>query len=202
MNILNIVSILIGVAGLGGTVYFGLKASQLKKEKNTIDWHKAELGVDQISREVESKYKPELILSMSVPGRIVADLFILRNLKILPHYTIYPIPTKDNPEFLKLLPKHFVLETNKRKVAIPEVILKHKSRKLLVIDSAAVSGDTVEGLIGLLVNKGFPRENIFFVSLIATEAAVASKKKPDLYAYMVRDHKYRLPWGNFTNPWY
>lgn len=125
-------------------------------------------------------------MTVSIPGRIIADLLSIRNIDNIPHYAGMPIKNDSSA---------FVLETTKNKVALPKEIFRDTGKKLLIIDSAVVTGDTLQNLIKILIDNGFKKTNIKSASILATDLAIKSEKGLDYYYYTAFDTNYNMPWG-------
>lgn len=201
MAVLTIFSLLVGIAGLVGTIYFGIKSAKLERKVKRYSWHDVEHGVDFIRKQSFQNFLPDLIITVSIPGRIVADLLAIRSMDITPHYAGIPIK-KDGSFPLEMRSNERILKTSKYTVVLPNDIFKDTGKKLLILDSAVVTGDTLQNLISILIDNGFKKENIKSATLIATDLAIKSQKGPDYFCYSVPDTNYYLPWGNFTVAWY
>lgn len=229
MDTLNTISLLVAlagvtgtIAGVAGTVYFGRKSisSQkeivslqlksaslhdelvsLQKRMKRFEWPDVELGVKYLHRVVSDKFSPDCILTISAPGGIVANLFVTHHPEILPIYTAITLKESDSRS-LDFATDHHLLTTAKWKILIPDAILRHKEKRILILDGSVITGDAMSYLLDLLKNEGFKRENILAAALVSTEVAIDSRKGPDVYWTSVPDSHYYMPWGHLMGPGY
>jgi len=200
-KILSIVSSLVGLVGLGGTVYFGLEARKLQKRLRRFEWSDVEVGVKQLVRKVKGQLDPDIILTISALGAIVAGLFIVHRPELTPLYSGITLKKADE-RLASFQVDHHILVTSKWKIAIPEAFLRQKGKKVLVFDDAVVTGDAMSNVLNLLIERGFTRANLVTAALIATDAAIRSEKGPDAYWLKVDNSDLYFPWGNIMGPGY
>lgn len=191
-------SYVIAVVGLFGTFYYGIKSTRLEKKLRTISWTDIDHGVEIISRKIKNTTLPEVILTMSIPGRIVSSLMLIRHLKPIEEHHAIAL----SQDFHLDAGRYILVQTNKFKIGIPRTIENSKEKKLLILDSAVVTGDVLSQTIATLETAGFSRRNITTASLIATEFSIESQKGPDFHWLTIKDGHYSLPWGNLSIPWY
>jgi hypoxanthine phosphoribosyltransferase len=199
-HLLNYSSYALSILGLIGTFYYGRKSIVLQRRVHSFTWSEVEHGVDMISAHLRRRSAPfDAVLSLSPPGRIVANLIAIRALNPLVEFAAIPLRTDDRRhahyerEFIPIV-------TGRFSIGIPKALLQNRKARVLVVDSGIVTGDLLRAVISELKNSGI--EELYSVSLIATEFAVSTGKGPDFYWKSVPSSDYSLPWGNLTNTWY
>ena len=201
MDTLNIISVIIGIAGLGGTIFFGVKSLKLRRQIRRFSWSDIESGVDTLIKKTYSSFKPEIIISVSPPGKVVAGLFVLRNSEVLPHYSCFSTRaceasnTNNQNSVMNF-------KTSKWCYEIPDEILKFKENNILIIEDAVVTGDSLENFLSFLIKSGFKRDKIMTGTIIATESAIAARKGPDFFCFNVPDANIYMPWGKLGGAYY
>jgi hypoxanthine phosphoribosyltransferase len=201
MDLFNVVSLIVGLVGLGGTLYFGLKSTKLQKRLRRFEWSDVEIGVKYLAKKAKTLPDPDIILTISAPGGIVASLFVIHRPELTPLYSGITLK-KDDPRSLALQVDHHILATSKWRIAIPEALLRNKDSRVLVFDDAVVTGDAMSNVLNLLTERGFARAKVTTAALITTDAAIRSEKGPDLYWLNVSDFDVYLPWGHMMGPGY
>lgn len=201
MDPITIISFAVGIAGLVGTIHFGLKSTNLQRRLRRFEWGDVEVGVKYLAKEVGDRFKPDLIFTISAPGGIVSNLFVTYRQELTPVYIGITLKKGDSRS-LAFATDHFVLSTSKWRIAVPESLLRHHDKKILILDGSVVTGDALTNLVSLLEQRGFQRENILTAALITTEVACRSDKGPDVYWLRVPDFDLYLPWGHMMGPGY
>jgi hypoxanthine phosphoribosyltransferase len=201
MDVFNIISLAIGVAGLFGTLYFGLKSVYLQRKIRRFEWEDVEVGVRHLNNEISSRFNPELILTISAPGAIVANLFVTHRSKITPVYVGITLHKEDSRS-LSFTTDHHIITTSKWRIAVPNALLRHKDKRLLVLDGSVITGDAMSNLLKLLTENGFDRNYVLTASLITTDVALRAGKGPDIYWHNVPDCEIYMPWGHLIGPGY
>lgn len=192
-TIISVVSIIIGVLGIGGTVYFGIKSLRLEQRIRRFDWDDISIGIKSLNNRIFHDFKPDLLLSISGPGSIISNLLLAQTSNYVP---LYVGISKKLSESFDCAPsyKHSI-STSKWMTYIPDELFKFKNRRILICEDCVLSGDTMSQLVNVLINNGFRRENILTMSLFVTEVALSSNKGPDIYWYKLPDSEFYLPWG-------
>ena len=201
MDVLNVVSLAVGFAGLIGTLYFGLKSNALQRKLRRFEWDDVEDGVRYLNREITKRFDPELILTISAPGAIVTNLFVTHRSKITPVYIGITLQRED-PRTLSFTTDHHIIATSKWRIAVPNALLRHREKKLLVLDGSVITGDAMDNILRLLKESGFDRNNILTACLITTDVALRAGKGPDIYWRNVPDCEVYMPWGHLIGPGY
>lgn len=201
MDLINVASFVIGILGLVGTLFFGLKSRQLVEKIRKFDWNDIEAGVKYLNRKVESKFKPDIIVTTSAgSASIVASLFVSNMDKFIPFYCGI---SKRIDEDFTCEPKFEKFYTTSRwKTYIPDEVFQYHDARILIIDDVTLSGDSLAQLIILMVKNGVKRENIYSVSLFATDISITANRAPDLYWYHISDTHFYFPWGKSTGKGY
>jgi hypoxanthine phosphoribosyltransferase len=201
MNWTNIISITIGVLGVIGTLYFGIKSRELVEKVRKFDWNDIEAGVKYLNREIERRFKPDIVVTTSAgSASIVASFFISNTEKFIPLYC--GISKKIDAYFTHEPQCEKVYKTGRWKTFIPDEVFRHKNARILILDDVTLSGDSLAALTKLLLSHGVKRENIYSASLFATDLSITGKRAPDLYWYRISDTHFYFPWGQSTGKGY
>lgn len=201
MDITTAISFGVGLAGLVGTIYFGLRSTRLARRLRRFEWGDVEVGVKHLAKEVSARFEPDIIFTISAPGGIVSNLFVTYRQELTPVYVGITLKKGDSRS-LDFATDHYVLATSKWRIAVPEALLRHHDKKILILDGSVVTGDAMTSLVDLLLQRKFVRTNILTAALITTEVACRSEKGPDVYWLRVPDFEIYLPWGHLMGPGY
>ncbi|MFE3846179.1 phosphoribosyltransferase family protein [Thermoplasmatota archaeon] len=195
MDIVTYISIIIGILGIIGTFYFGFKSVYLQQKIKKYDWKDVEIGIEEISNKIFKKFQPDVLLSLSGPGSIVANLMLTKTAKFIPLYV--GISKKINSKDFTFEPQKMkTITTTRWKTYIPDEIFKLNNKRIVIIEDAVITGDTLNKLVNVLIKNGIKRKNILTISLFTTELAVSSNKGPNIYWIKQKDSDFYLPWGN------
>jgi hypoxanthine phosphoribosyltransferase len=196
MTILTICLGVLSVLGTAGTFYFGWKAGLLQRLRNSLTWQQVASGSLYLLREAEKQFRPDILLTTSGPGAIVANLAMSQARKFYPIYTII-LEDRRSGRF-KLKPKgHEELFTPKWVIHLPEQLCQETDKRILIIDDCVMSGDVQRAICEFLEAKGFPKKKIFFATLVCSQIATETEKAPNLY-WQINSHKdLFFPWGRW-----
>lgn len=185
---------IIGVVGVGLTIYYESKSRKLEKLNKSLSWAELQAGTHDLCKQFRGNFKPEVILTPNLRGGIISHL-------VMDNYD-YHIPVFVGQIFWRKLggeitriPNHFEIETGKWILYIPEALLEFKDKRLLIVDDFAMSGDTLANVKQLLISKGFNPELIKTVSLVTTKVAIQNNKAADYYWKASEDDSFFFPWG-------
>ncbi len=192
---MDILGLIIGIIGVVVSVYYGIKSKRLEERIRRFSWDDVSDAIEYIYRHGILGYKPDLILTVSMPGTIVASLVAARKGSYLPFFSSRPYPKRKAPSG-----GDHVVETTKWTIELPAEIFAHKDMRVLVIDGAVLTGDTLNSVSQYLTNNGFQRSKIKWATLVATDLAIQSGKGPDFYKFRVADPNVYLPWGRVQEP--
>lgn len=199
MNVVfNAVSIAIGIIGIllsAVSLFLFLKE---KKKSVTIEWKEIPIAINSLSELMKKEFIPDIILVPSEKGGVIVSFLK----KTLPTYTncIFGIGTpikRVNSNFAEFNSKDFYsLSTHKWNTYIPTFIVKYKSKKILIVDDIAMTGDFLYELKKLLIEQvGFDENNIKTMCLATTEIAIGNNKAPNYYWKKFDTSNVYLPWG-------
>lgn len=200
-DLLNYFSYVTTILGLFGTFFYGIKSTRLQTLIKQFAWNDVHHGADVLCKQVARDFQPDAVLTLSPPGRIISSLMMIRSLRVAGEFSAIAIGKNQNiPECV--LQEYSVVKTTKFAIGIPNVIMSMDKHKILIVDSAVVTGDLLFQVKSFLNEHGILLDNVRTASLIVTEFAVQSGKSPDYSWRVVKDADYSLPWGNLSMPWY
>jgi hypoxanthine phosphoribosyltransferase len=195
LGILEIVLALFGIAGTVGTFYYGRKASQLAKERYSFSWEDVTRGCRELAKKGVKDFKPDIIVCFSGPSAIIGNLTVEFSHSFLPVYVVCIERLQNARNAVHEIAGYQPLQTSKWRLHVPKAVLLDKTKRVMLVDDATISGDSLFNLREVLVSQGFSRENTFTCSLICTKVAHDSKKAPDYYFYLLDTSEFYLPWG-------
>jgi hypothetical protein len=76
MGFLTAISILIGAFGIIVSIYYGIKSKRLESKIRRFEWRDIELGTEFIANRAIKIFNPDVILTVSMPGTIIASLIL------------------------------------------------------------------------------------------------------------------------------
>lgn len=192
MDVPTVASLALSVLGLGGTAYYGHKSLKLEQRIRRYDWADIAFGVRKIGRTAFRDFQPDLMLSLSGPGSIVSNLILIDTVRYMPLYV--GISERNPPPAGGCRPNYQrTVATSRWITYVPDDVFRFASQRILICDDCVITGDTLARLVALLVENGFPRENIRTASLFVTELALAAGLGPDVYWMKVQDSEFYLP---------
>ena len=201
IDLMNIISLLIGIAGLGLSIYFGIEARRLSEQVRRFTWRDIEIGIKYLHSRVFEVFRPDLILCSSTGSvGIIANLFLTYTDKFIPLYV--GVSRKIDSKFTSEPVYKAFYETSRWITYVPEEVFEYKDKKILIIEDVALSGETLSKMVDLLVQKGIKRKNILTVTLFVTEMAITAKRAPDIYWIKLTNSLFYFPWGNSVGKGY
>lgn len=147
-------------------------------------------------REIEQRFEPDVVLTMSGPGSFAAFLCLSMNPRDVPVVACTTFPRRDRPS-----PPHqifataarestwHVVETSKWVVYLPAAIRSFPPKtRVLVFDDRVISGDTQREVRTLLEESGY---------VVQTAAMIVGSNAKPLVEFhgLVIDDEYLLSWG-------
>jgi hypoxanthine phosphoribosyltransferase len=195
-TIISIISLIATIVSTYIAVIQSMKVRVLRKQKHRLSWDDMEVGINQLFKEIEKDYKPEIVICLSERGTAIVTMGFAvfgRNLPIFTAFWQDP-----NKEMMDLSNMGFIeLNSRGRKFFLPEVVLNFKDKKLLVIDDWAFSGQAMTYMYNVLKNNGVSDENIRCAALVVTPPAKSVLKPANSKFY----HYYEFPDNDFYFPW-
>ena len=186
---------LIGAVGLGASIYYGKKSKELERSKVSLDFEDLSVASSDIADFLKSEeFHPDIVYTPGAKSAILAELLSQK-------FTHEPLVVVGAMEWKGTGVNHFetgsssVIDNNKWRIFIPDIVLANKGRKIVLVDDIAMSGDGFSGVVANLLSNGFKKENIKTSTLVCTSVAIASKKSPDYYWRKTDSTIYYFPWG-------
>lgn len=195
MDIFEIILALFGIAGTFGTFYYGMKASRLARERYSFSWEDVTRGCRELTKRGIREFKPDMIVCFSGPSAIIANLVVEFSHSFLPVYVVCIERIEDAKNAGYEIAEYQPLFTSKWRLYIPKAVLMDKTKRVMLVDDAVISGDSLFNLKSALITQGFSKSNTYACSLICTKVAQDSKKAPDFFYYLLDTSEFYLPWG-------
>jgi hypothetical protein len=169
---------------------------RLERIRNSLDWKEVECGSLHLLKKAEGVFRPDILLMTSGPGAIIASLAMIQARRFFPVYTA--ILEDKRSESFQCKPKgHIKLSTRKWVIYLPEQLCDETDKRIMIIDDCVISGDVQTAICEFLEHKGFPKNNIFFATLVCSQIAIESNKAPNLYWYVNPHKDLFFPWGRW-----
>jgi hypoxanthine phosphoribosyltransferase len=194
-QMLEILGFIIGVVGLVVSIYYGVKSKELEKRISRFTWDDIVDASEHIYKKGILDFQPDFILTVSMPGLIVASFVAARKGSYLPVLSSRPYIKGKAPSNLKNS-----VQTSKWTIDLPPEIADLQGSKILVIDGAALTGDTLEAVTAHLLKAGAQRSKIRWATILTTEMAIEAGKSPEIFRFKVQDSNVFLPWGKVLGP--
>ena len=189
----NVILATTTVVGFGLAIWQAIRAEQLNRRERDLDWPRFRSAAADLARSIDrSNFMPDVVLAMSERGALVSYL-VARELRT--QVPIVTVAYLDRSDKKFDLPGYEPLNGTKATVFLPERFAELRGSRLLLLDDFVMSGDGLDSIIGLLVAKGFDRQDIKSGAVVATKLSIASKKGPDFYGRETRDFDFYFPWG-------
>ena len=193
-NIITLIFGVIGVFGLFFTIYFGLENRKLQRARRRLSWPELLASANDLGSRIKRSVVPDVAFTPGLRGATFANLLVNEIKDDIPVYVGISFwkTNNDSPYELQGFSK---IETNKWYIYIPDAIKSFQDKKLLLIDDFAMSGDGLEKIENMLVDKGFKRENIYAVTVATTKVAIDNHKAPRYFWFKTEDSNFYFPWG-------
>lgn len=193
-------SILLAIAGVVGTLCFGTaslvqarKISRLEFQRVRFFWADLETAAREIAAAIrKTGYQPDLIFSPSPRAATVAYLVMYQIGPELPLY-IGIIESTSGPSLRCEPINHTMIDTIKWHVYIPDAIVGHNDKKLLIIDDLTMTGTTLGAMVKYFKEMGF--SDIKTAAPVVTTGAVKGRTAPDYYWREIDQPDFYFPWG-------
>ena len=193
--LLTILFGVIGAIGVGTSIYFGKKSANLEKSKVSLDFEDLFAATSDIADYIKGvHFHPDIVYTPGGKSGILAELLSQK-------FTHEPLVVVGSLEWKETGTNQFqtgnsaILESNKWKIIIPDIIGANTDKKILVVDDICMSGDALQSMITKLCSLGYSRDNIKTSSLVCTSVAKASQKAPDYSWKETEGTTYFFPWG-------
>ena len=179
---------IIGVLGVVLTWHTFVQQRDLR-----YSWNAIYRGVKHLHGEIaNSNWKPEILVTVTGSGAIMANLFMKVMNERLPLYTVMledpRRPWKNTP------PAHRKLSAGRWLINVPESLLQEgKEKNILIVDSSFFSGHTMKTLKDVLAENGFREvRHACFVRLQSPQGATF---EPDYCRHQSEKSVFYYPWG-------
>ena len=185
-----------GITGIGGALvaaYYGRKNTQLDRERRRITWDELRIACHELRKSVDLKFCPSAILAVDRWGATIVNMLFDPDENVLMYVCV---SEEKRSESLPSKPKDCEpVTTTKYVLHIPTSLLKEKQRKLLVVSSIALTGDSFTHILSFLVSQGFAPEKVKTLAAVCTDAAFQSEKGPNFFWFRTPYTEFYLPWG-------
>ncbi len=187
---------------IGLTLFFGILGALgvyltwralVQQRDLRYSWDDIHRGVADLHRKiVDSDFKPEILVTVTGSGAIMANLFMKIMNERLPLYGVMledpRKPWKNTP------PAHRKLRAGRWLVNVPESLLDEgKEKNILIVDSSHFSGLTMKALKDVLAENGF--REVRHACFVRLESPQGATLEPDYCVHRSSKSVFYYPWG-------
>jgi hypoxanthine phosphoribosyltransferase len=184
-------TLIFGILGALG-VYLTWRSLRQPRDLR-YSWDDIHHGVADLHQKIrDSNWKPEVLVTVTGSGAIVANLFMKIMNERLPFYAVM---LEDPRRPWGYTPaSHRKIDAGRWTINVPEsLLLESKKNKILIIDSSHFSGLTMKALKSLLTESGF--NDIRHACFVQLERPQGATEEPDYYAHRSNNAVFYYPWG-------
>ena len=197
--IVSVLSILATIASLIYAVYCNKRAKRKERDNQSVKWTDLPVAAQDMAKKIKHEFLPEVIYAPSEKSGILIRLLKTHWDMFIPSITGFGMRKDDytTSEEAKIINRdnnYHSFVTSKWRSYIPKQLFEYKDKKLLIVDDFAKSGDFIDKLIDVLVQKGFQRSNIKVFCLATHEVAIDNRETVDFYWRKTQSSIY-MPWG-------
>lgn len=186
---------LVGFAGVGASVYYGNKSSELEKSKVSLDFEDLSSACSDIADFLKGKsFEPDIVYTPGAKSAILAEL-ISQKFTHEPLVIVGCVEWKESGLSQFNIGHAEEISNNKWRLLVPELLIANSDKKILLVDDITMSGDGLTAIISILKKHGFKNENLQTATLVCTSVAIASKKAPDYFWKQTEGTTFYFPWG-------
>lgn len=194
MNWWAMVGYAIGLSSLSFAYYtFRRRQREIFHRQQRFEWTHVEAGVRQLCRWITRTFTPDFFLAIPGAGVILTELAVIELGDRHPLIMAQQLPRKSVEEFPQG-GREFV--TAKWRYWLPDAVASYATKKVLILDDYAQSGDTLIEFRKALETLAFPADSIKTAALISTRGLRESGKTPDFTWFWVDGPEVHMPWGH------
>ncbi|MDP3181493.1 MAG: phosphoribosyltransferase family protein [Desulfobaccales bacterium] len=185
---LTVLGLVVGVLGIYLTWRY-----RHRKGDQRYEWDDIQRGVKDIIQKIkDSDWKPDILVTVTGSGGIVANLFMKMLDERLPLYGIMLENHKKPWGYTP--PMHIKDKAGRWTINVPESLLQEgRQKRILIVDSSLFSGLTIQKVKELLTEHGF--NAVKYACLVQIEGPQGAKVEPDYWAYRTSSAVFYYPWG-------
>ncbi len=186
-------SLAIGLVGLTAAIYFGLDNRKVRSRISRFTWYDVESGVKHLAKEIESGFKPDIIVCSSAGSvGIVSNLYLTYTKRFVPLYM--GVSKAKAAAFTSTPAFDRAYETDKWETFLPDLTTVAAER-VLILEDVVITGSTMNRIKEILISAGFQDDQIRTAALFVTNVARQQNADPDYSWKFVGDSLFELPWG-------
>ncbi len=188
---------LFGITTIIGTILtiaYGQKSARLERESKSITWTDVQSAANDLASDVRGDFIPELIFAPGARGGILAHMMAQELGPNTPVFIGF-CEWKGSRAPSVSMPSYQVFDTNKWRVHMPGGMFSDQSKRVLIVDDFAASGDAMEKIRDAFVTDGFALERIKLAAIVTTKVAINNKKAPNYYWRKADSIDFYFPWG-------
>lgn len=191
----NAFAIILGLATIGSlilAVYYQRENRRLHRTRYRYSWADVQQGVSALIPKIRKDFTPNVIVTVTGSGALIANLFMKLSNKRLP---IYHVMIEEKDDRWGYSPKdHVEKEAGRWIIHIPQSVLgEDRERNILILDSSFLTGATIRVVKSFLQDNGF--QSIRFACLVEVKPPDEAPFIPDLHYYENPIHEFYYPWG-------
>jgi hypothetical protein len=195
MDILQTIGFLLGISGVGASIYFGIENRRLSRLQNRFAWPDIERACRRIGTTMRTR-TPDLIVCFQGPSAVIANLTIaIRDIQV--PIIIISLRSRGlpRPYDTESLDDVEVLTSSKWVLSVPKQLFLFHAKSICIVEDAIVTGDSLGLLKDALLSKGFDAKKIWTTTVVCTDIARESNKSADEAYFFVNSSTFYFPWG-------
>jgi hypoxanthine phosphoribosyltransferase len=205
MDLMNIVSLIVGVIGIVLTVHYAGKAAKSQEQvkrleglRKRLDWAEIQTAASDLAQEITTSGQlPTAFVTPGLNGATFANLLRDALGSSAPVYVgVSHWKDDDAPNRAPItedLSAFISLETTKWRVFLPRVPMHASSGTVLLVDDLVMSGDFLLAARTALSQAGLA--SVKTAAIVVTEVAAKVKKAPDYSWLTTNENEFYFPWG-------
>lgn len=190
--VLGVIGIAVGVVGVRLTDL----ARREARQKSDFTWEEVSRGVRDLARRIEPDFEPTLIVSSSAGSvGVVANLYITETTRFIPLYL--GVSRRNQPAIQFASYPIFTdrYTTDRWETFLPGNLRDSGAQKVLILEDAVISGDSMKRIREVLKGQGFVDEQIRTAALIVNQFAFETGHAPDYHWQIISQQVINFPWG-------
>jgi len=183
---------IVSIIGVLIAFYYGLKSQEQKKRLQTVDWSEIHAATAYLSRKIKIDGVPTVFLATDARGGILSRLIEERYQSDSPiligfcRLSSDPLSKEDVVGFQKI-------STPKWTYFIPKKILDYKNSRILLVDDATFTGQSLVSIKNWLIENGC--KQISTCTILASEISVKQEICADYFWSVTNQSEMTFPWG-------
>lgn len=173
-----------------------------EQERRKLEWKDVNRSAGSIGRMIFKDFRPHFIITFAGPPALFTSLAMIRALsrdEFLAMTVYTALYRKKKHSIVAPMPGFRIISSHRFVVQVPlalEKIKNRASKRICIVDDTVTTGSVGEKLKEHLVNIGYSRKNIRYVTCVCNYETYQNPITRPYYATYKMKGKYKLPWGD------